>query len=58
MRVTSVLKNVAKAPRVLITGGGGQLGPGLAKLLRSSYGAENVVLSDVRKPNNPEALNG
>jgi threonine 3-dehydrogenase len=42
----------------LITGGGGQLGPGLARILRQSYGRENVILTDVRKPNNPEAFNG
>ena len=28
----------------------GQLGTGLAKLLRKSYGPENVILSDIIKP--------
>ncbi|XP_004915001.2 L-threonine 3-dehydrogenase, mitochondrial isoform X1 [Xenopus tropicalis] len=37
-------------PRVLITGGLGQLGVGLAKLLRKRYGKNNVILSDIRKP--------
>lgn len=37
-------------PRILITGGLGQLGTGLAKLLRSKYGVENVILSDIVKP--------
>lgn len=37
-------------PRVLITGGLGQLGVGLAKLLRKRYGNNNVILSDIRKP--------
>uniref|UniRef100_A0A8C5MJB4 L-threonine 3-dehydrogenase, mitochondrial n=1 Tax=Leptobrachium leishanense TaxID=445787 RepID=A0A8C5MJB4_9ANUR len=37
-------------PRVLITGGLGQLGVGLAKLLRKQYGKNNVILSDIRKP--------
>lgn len=55
MRLT---QRILRAPKVLITGGGGQLGPGLARLLREQYGHENVVLSDVRKPNNPEAYNG
>lgn len=55
MRITSKL---LRAPKVLITGGGGQLGPGLARVLRKDYGRESVILSDVRKPNNPEALNG
>uniref|UniRef100_A0A671SNZ5 NAD-dependent epimerase/dehydratase domain-containing protein n=1 Tax=Sinocyclocheilus anshuiensis TaxID=1608454 RepID=A0A671SNZ5_9TELE len=37
-------------PRVLITGGLGQLGVGLAKLLRKQFGKYNVILSDIRKP--------
>ncbi|XP_074143642.1 LOW QUALITY PROTEIN: L-threonine 3-dehydrogenase, mitochondrial-like [Sminthopsis crassicaudata] len=37
-------------PRVLITGGLGQLGVGLAKLLRKQFGKDNVILSDIRKP--------
>lgn len=32
------------------TGGLGQLGAETAKLLRSKYGAENVILSDIIKP--------
>ncbi|XP_061651451.1 L-threonine dehydrogenase 2 [Phyllopteryx taeniolatus] len=37
-------------PRVLITGGLGQLGVGLAQVLRKQYGTENVILSDIKKP--------
>ncbi|XP_037068115.1 L-threonine 3-dehydrogenase, mitochondrial-like isoform X2 [Pollicipes pollicipes] len=37
-------------PRILITGGLGQLGTGLAKLMRARYGRENVILSDIIKP--------
>nr|KAF6482334.1 hypothetical protein HJG59_017942 [Molossus molossus] len=37
-------------PRVLITGGLGQLGVGLANLLRKQFGKDNVILSDIRKP--------
>ncbi|KTG01967.1 hypothetical protein cypCar_00044575, partial [Cyprinus carpio] len=37
-------------PRVLITGGLGQLGVGLTKLLRKQFGKYNVILSDIRKP--------
>ncbi|XP_034433054.1 L-threonine dehydrogenase 2 isoform X2 [Hippoglossus hippoglossus] len=37
-------------PRVLITGGLGQLGVGLAQSLRKLYGRENVILSDIKKP--------
>ena len=59
MRLSNRLAQaIQKAPKVLITGGGGQLGPGLARLLRASYGTENIVLTDVRKPNNPEAYAG
>lgn len=36
-------------PTVLITGGLGQLGTGLAKLLRSKYGRNNVIMSDIIK---------
>ncbi|XP_041356598.1 L-threonine 3-dehydrogenase, mitochondrial-like [Gigantopelta aegis] len=34
-------------PRILITGSLGQLGSGLAALLRERYGNENVVMSDI-----------
>ncbi|XP_038655910.1 L-threonine dehydrogenase isoform X1 [Scyliorhinus canicula] len=37
-------------PRVLITGGLGQLGVGLANLLRKRFGKNNIILSDIRKP--------
>ncbi|KFO38059.1 L-threonine 3-dehydrogenase, mitochondrial [Fukomys damarensis] len=37
-------------PRVLITGGLGQLGMGLANLLRKRFGKDNVILSDIKKP--------
>lgn len=37
-------------PRILITGSLGQLGPGLAKLLRKKYGKTNVIMSDIIKP--------
>ncbi|XP_040032667.2 L-threonine 3-dehydrogenase, mitochondrial [Gasterosteus aculeatus] len=40
----------ADPPKVLITGGLGQLGVGLAKLLRRRFGKNNVILSDIRKP--------
>ncbi|KAK7101134.1 L-threonine 3-dehydrogenase, mitochondrial-like [Littorina saxatilis] len=38
------------APRVLITGSLGQLGIGLAKVMRERYGRENVIMSDINKP--------
>lgn len=38
-------------PRVLITGGLGQLGPGLAESFAQRYGKENVIISDINKPN-------
>ncbi|GAA6217908.1 L-threonine 3-dehydrogenase, mitochondrial-like isoform X2 [Lates japonicus] len=45
-------------PKVLITGGLGQLGVGLAKLLRRHFGKNNVILSDIRKPPNHVYHNG
>ncbi|XP_046887356.1 L-threonine 3-dehydrogenase, mitochondrial-like, partial [Hypomesus transpacificus] len=39
-------------PKVLITGGLGQLGVGLAKMLRRRFGDNNVILSDIRMPPN------
>ncbi|XP_061410263.1 L-threonine 3-dehydrogenase, mitochondrial-like [Lethenteron reissneri] len=45
-------------PRVLITGGLGQLGLGFAKLLRQRFGKNNVILSDIRKPPNDVFANG
>eukprot|EP00118_Oscarella_pearsei_P025375 m.308083 g.308083 ORF g.308083 m.308083 type:complete len:344 (+) comp43354_c0_seq1:89-1120(+) len=43
-------------PRVLITGGSGQLGTELAENLRQKYGRDNIILSDIRKPQNEESL--
>jgi threonine 3-dehydrogenase len=40
------------APRILITGGLGQLGVGLAAELRKKYGRENVMLTDIVRPSN------
>jgi len=37
-------------PRILITGGLGQLGTGLASMLRDKYGRDNVILSDIIRP--------
>lgn len=36
-------------PRILITGGLGQLGTGLARILRERYGRESVLLTDIVK---------
>merc|ERR1711953_271012 len=49
---------IADPPRVLITGGLGQLGTGLAKLLRENYGTENVILSDIIKPSKEVLADG
>merc|ERR1712029_9279 len=45
-------------PKVLITGGLGQLGTGLAKFLRKKYGTENIILSDIIKPSQEILDNG
>ena len=34
----------------MVTGGLGQLGTGLAKVLRAKYGRDNVIMSDILKP--------
>lgn len=36
--------------KILVTGGLGQLGIMLTKLLRNIYGSENVIATDIRKP--------
>nr|XP_020464356.1 L-threonine 3-dehydrogenase, mitochondrial-like isoform X2 [Monopterus albus] len=47
---TCSLPSPQDKPRVLITGGLGQLGVGLAQILRKQYGTENVILTDIKKP--------
>ncbi|KAJ1672942.1 hypothetical protein EV182_006186, partial [Spiromyces aspiralis] len=39
-----------RAPRVLVTGSLGQLGIGFVRLMRSKYGASNVIATDIRRP--------
>lgn len=41
---------LSNAPRVLITGSFGQLGIGLAQLMRTRYGHDNVIMTDIVKP--------
>jgi len=48
----------SKPPRVLITGGLGQLGTGLARELRAMHGEETVILSDIVKPEVEEIQKG
>ncbi|EDO41360.1 predicted protein [Nematostella vectensis] len=52
------LHGISRSPRVLITGGLGQLGQGLAKILRDKYGRENVVMSDIAKASDQVLRNG
>uniref|UniRef100_D3TLZ9 L-threonine 3-dehydrogenase, mitochondrial n=1 Tax=Glossina morsitans morsitans TaxID=37546 RepID=D3TLZ9_GLOMM len=47
-----------RPPKILITGGLGQLGTECAKLLRAQYGSENVILSDIIKPNQAAVESG
>uniref|UniRef100_A0A915D772 NAD-dependent epimerase/dehydratase domain-containing protein n=1 Tax=Ditylenchus dipsaci TaxID=166011 RepID=A0A915D772_9BILA len=48
-RFYSLSKQNAKAPRVLITGGMGQLGRSLANIIKYMYGSESVLLTDICK---------
>jgi len=50
--------STGKPPRVLITGGLGQLGTGLARELRKLHGEESVILSDIIKPEDEELAKG
>ncbi|XP_066588229.1 L-threonine 3-dehydrogenase, mitochondrial [Prorops nasuta] len=52
------IDGIDRPPRILITGGLGQLGSECAKLLRSQYGPENVILSDIIKPTDENLANG
>ncbi|CAN8006323.1 unnamed protein product [Ixodes pacificus] len=50
VRSTSQGSTEGDTPRVLITGSLGQLGKGLARLLRQKYGKDNVIMSDIVRP--------
>jgi threonine 3-dehydrogenase len=52
------LLSTQRPPRILITGGLGQLGAETAKILRNKYGPENVILSDIIKPSQEIVDNG
>ncbi|XP_023417294.2 L-threonine 3-dehydrogenase, mitochondrial-like [Cavia porcellus] len=49
-RFYSASSSEAGCPRILITGGLGQLGVSLASFLRKRFGKDNVILSDIKKP--------
>jgi len=44
------------ARRILVTGAGGQIGSELVPALAARYGAERIVASDIRLPDDPEAI--
>ncbi|KAI0218709.1 L-threonine 3-dehydrogenase, mitochondrial [Lamellibrachia satsuma] len=44
--------------RILITGGLGQLGTGVARVLREEYGQDDVILSDIVLPSRETLTNG
>ncbi|XP_065332194.1 L-threonine 3-dehydrogenase, mitochondrial [Cloeon dipterum] len=50
MPTRRLMSTVQDPPRILITGSLGQLGTELARLLRSKYGRDNVIMSDIVKP--------
>ncbi len=42
--------------KILVTGGLGQIGSSLVPFLREKYGRDNVVIADIREPENVEEL--
>eukprot|EP00096_Caligus_rogercresseyi_P008470 TRINITY_DN2730_c0_g1_i2.p1 TRINITY_DN2730_c0_g1~~TRINITY_DN2730_c0_g1_i2.p1 ORF type:complete len:358 (-),score=51.30 TRINITY_DN2730_c0_g1_i2:7-1080(-) len=56
--VHQALESSEDQPKVLITGGLGQLGTGLARRLRKKFGKNNVILSDIIKPSAEALENG
>jgi nucleoside-diphosphate-sugar epimerase len=44
--------------RILITGAAGQIGSDLARVLRTKYGHENVLATDIVRPGGPDAESG
>lgn len=51
-------RTLREPPKVLITGGLGQLGLGLARYLRDMFGRDNVLLSDIIKPSKEVVSSG
>jgi len=51
-RHQSTLGDFEEGRRIVITGGLGQLGLALASKLRSIYGRDNVLLTDIKRPTN------
>lgn len=54
----NVWSPIEENPKILITGGLGQLGSGLSVMLRQKYGKDNVILSDIVKPTPQARLGG
>lgn len=46
------------APRILVTGAGGQVGIDLVSELRTRYGAANIIATDIRRPEVASAVPG
>ncbi len=42
--------------RIIVTGGLGQIGSELVPFLRNKYGKENVIVADIRKPENADEV--
>ncbi len=42
--------------RIIVTGGLGQIGSELVPFLRNKYGKENVIVADIRKPENVDEI--
>ncbi|MEL6358992.1 MAG: GDP-mannose 4,6-dehydratase, partial [Bacteroidota bacterium] len=42
--------------RILVTGGGGQIGTALSAALREQHGEDNVIVSDIKQPSSSQRL--
>jgi len=52
------MKGVSKMKKIIVTGALGQIGSELTTKLRSEYGVDNVLATDIRRPNSDATVDG